>query len=116
MYATLEDVGKFMMLHRDRGMADGNRIASPETLARMAVQQPLTKNGYGLGFNVLKKDAEGRGVRIMHLGAWGTMCWLDFDLDLIVVLFTQMPLRQIRDFRERLIESVLKVFEQNNPS
>lgn len=112
LFATLEDVGRFMMLHRNGGIVLQHRIVSPESLGRMYRSQPETEHGYGLGFNVLKKDAEGRGTRIMHLGAAGTMAWLDFDLDLIVILFTQMPLRQIQEYRERTLRTVLNIFEE----
>ncbi|MBW1799262.1 MAG: beta-lactamase family protein [Deltaproteobacteria bacterium] len=116
LFATMEDVGKFMMLHRNGGLVNDYRIVSSENLSLMYESQPNTKHGYGLGFNVLKKDSDGRGARIRHLGASGTMCWFDFDLDLIAVFFTQMPQRQIRKFRERLMESVMTIFEEANQS
>lgn len=110
LYATLEDVGKFMLLHRNKGMVNDYRIVSSEILAMMYQPQPNTEHGYALGFNVLKRNSEDRGVRIMHLGASGTLCWLDFDLDLIVVLFTQMPQKQIQPFRIRLLNTIENIF------
>ena len=52
LISTLEDVGRFLLLHRNHGMVEGNRLVAPEVLRELYKPQPATgRNGYGLGFN-----------------------------------------------------------------
>lgn len=71
---------------------------------------PQIAPGY-LGFNVLKVNANGEGVRIRHTGASGTFAQLDFENDLIFVLLTQVPQAQTQPFRTGVLKAIADVFQ-----
>lgn len=112
LVSTLDDVGRMFMLHRNHGQANGKQIVKPETLAALYRRQPATgRTGYGLGFNVVKVNAKGEGIRIRHTGASGTFAQLDFENDLIVVLLTQVPQVQTEPFRAGVLKTMAEVFQ-----
>lgn len=111
LYSTLDGVARFLLLHRNRGMINGRRIVSASSLAEMYVPQPGTPGqGYGLGFNFLRKGPDGATRRIQHIGASGTLAWIDFDLDLVIVILTQVPQSQTQPFRRRVMEKIEEIF------
>lgn len=111
LISTLDDVGRFLMLHRNRGQVDGRQLVKPESLQELYQRQPATgRTSYGLGFNVLKVNAKGEGVRVRHTGASGTFAQLDFENDLIFVLLTQVPQTQTQPFRDGLLQAIAEVF------
>ena len=113
LFSTVDDVGRFLLLHRNRGVVDGKRLVAAESL------QPLYKPwrpkgaGYGLGFNILKTDPNGVGVHIRHIGGAGTLADLDFENDVIIVLFTQVSGAKIAPFREHVLKAIQSVFAPN---
>jgi CubicO group peptidase (beta-lactamase class C family) len=110
LIATLEDVGCFLQLHRNRGEVAGHRLIEAAALKELYKPQPATgRSGYGLGFNVLKRGADGHGVRIRHTGASGTLAELDFENDIGIVLLTQVPQTQTQRFREPLLREIYSV-------
>ena len=112
LISTLDDVGRLLLLHRNRGRVGDRQIVRPESLAQMYVSQPGSNgNGYGLGFNVLRKRADGTTSRVQHIGASGTLAWFDFDADLGVVLLTQVPTPQIQNWRNQVIRVIGEVFQ-----
>ena len=117
LISTLDDVGRFLLLHRNRGVADGKRLIASDSLEALYRPQPATgQDGYGLGFNVLKVGDNGVGVRVRHTGASGTLAQVDFENDLLIVLLTQIPQTQTQPFRERLIKAIYAVFQPQGPS
>jgi CubicO group peptidase (beta-lactamase class C family) len=111
LISTLDDVGRLLLLHRNRGQVDGKQLVKPESLQALYQRQPATgRTGYGLGFNVLKVNARGEGIRVRHTGASGTFAQLDFENDLIVVLLTQVPQTQTQPFRDGLLKAIGDVF------
>jgi CubicO group peptidase (beta-lactamase class C family) len=115
LVSTLDDVARLLMLHRNHGQAGGKQLVKPETLAALYERQPATgRTGYGLGFNVLKVNAKGEGVRIRHTGASGTFAQLDFENDLILVLLTQVPQVQTEPFRAGLLKTVGDIFQASD--
>ena len=112
LVATVDDVGRFLLLHRNRGLAGGGRrVVTAETLEALYRPQPATgREGYGLGFNVLRTDGRGVGDRLRHAGASGTLALIDFKRDLIVVVLTQVPTKQRLPFGRRLDEAIERVF------
>ena len=111
LVSTLDDVGRLLMLHRNHGQAGGKQLVQPETLALLYRRQPATgRTGYGLGFNVLKVNDQGQGLRIRHTGASGTFAQLDFEHDLLFVLLTQVPQTQTQPFRTGLLKVIGEIF------
>ncbi|HUV67942.1 MAG TPA: serine hydrolase domain-containing protein [Sedimentisphaerales bacterium] len=111
LYSTLDSVARFLLLHRNRGMVDGRSIVSASSLAEMYVPLAGTPGqGYGLGFNVLSKDPNGKARRIQHIGASGTLAWIDFDLDLMIVMLTQVPQNQTQRFKRSVMEKIEEIF------
>jgi CubicO group peptidase (beta-lactamase class C family) len=110
LVSTLDDVGRMLLLHRNRGQVDGKQIVPAEWLEKMYVPQPATgPNGYGLGFNVLRKRPDGTAQRVQHIGASGTLALLDFDADVIVVVFTQVGGGR-NQWRDQLVQTIGTVF------
>ena len=100
---TLDGVGRFLMLHRNRGNLDGRQIVSADALARMYVPHPASKGReYGLGFNVLRQRPDGTAGRVMHIGGSGTLVLIDLDQDLIIVVLTQVGSQDIQWRRQIL--------------
>jgi CubicO group peptidase (beta-lactamase class C family) len=109
--ATVDDVARFLLLHRNHGLVDGVRLVAPETLQALYRPQPATgREGYGFGFNILRTDASGVGDRVRHNGASGTMVLVDFKADLLVVVLTQVPTKQRLPFGNRLNQVVDSIF------
>jgi CubicO group peptidase (beta-lactamase class C family) len=111
LVSTLDDVGRFLMLHRNRGMVEGKRLISSKSLDALYRRQPATgRTGYGLGFNIMGANADGVGYRVRHTGASGTLALLDFKQDLLVVMLTQVPTKQTQPFSNRLMKAINSVF------
>lgn len=115
LVSTLDDVGRFMLLHRNRGKVGTRQIVSADALKELYVPQPATTGtGYGLGFNIVGKRADGTASRIRHTGASGTFAMLDFDQDLIVIILTQVDQNKILPWRNRLLQTIAKI-ENKSP-
>lgn len=111
LVATLDDVGRFLRLHRDRGVAVGTPLLQPASLRALYTRQPATnREGYGLGFNLLHAGADGIADRVQHAGASGTLALIDFQRDLFVVVLTQVPTKQRQPFGNRLNQAVSAIF------
>lgn len=115
LITTLDGVSRLFMLHRNRGKVDGQRIISEETLKKMYILQPGSEGsgmGYGLGFRILQKRPDGTANRIQHTGASGTIGIIDFDLDLIVIILTQVPQAQTNNWRRPLLQTTFNIFQE----
>jgi len=111
LVATIDDVARLLLLHRNRGLVDGVRLVAPESLQVLYRPQPATgRDRYGFGFNILRTDASGVGDRVRHNGASGTSVWIDFKVDLLVVVLTQVPTKQRLPFGNRLNQVVDSIF------
>ena len=111
LVATLDDVGRFLCLHRDRGMAAGTPLLQPASLRALYTRQPATnREGYGFGFNLLHAGADGVADRVQHTGASGTLALIDFQRDLLVVVLTQVPTKQRQPFGNRINQAVAAIF------
>jgi CubicO group peptidase (beta-lactamase class C family) len=105
LISTLDDVGRVLMLHRNRGVVDGKQLVAPESLRALYQRQPATgRPGYGLGCNTLRTDAIG------HIGASGTFIVIDFKEDLLVVMLTQVRTKQNQAFHDRVRKAIGSVF------
>jgi len=114
LIATVDDVGRFLLLHRNKGVVDGKRLVAAESLQALYKPWRATGAGYGLGFNILKTGPNGVGVRIRHTGGAGTFAQLDFENDVIIVLFTQVSGARIAPFREQVLKAIVSVFAPND--
>ena len=115
LITDLDGVARLFMLHRNKGKVDGRRVVSEAVLQKMYEGQPGTEKsgaGYGLGFRILQKRSDGTSSRIQHTGASGTIGMIDFDLDLIVIILTQVPQAQTNKWRQPLLKSIYAVFEK----
>ena len=111
LISTLDDVGRVLMLHRNRGVVDGKQLVAPESLRALYQRQPATGcPGYGLGCNTLRTDANGVADAIGHIGASGTFIVIDFKEDLLVVMLTQVATKQNQAFQDRVRKAVGSVF------
>ncbi len=110
LVSTLDDIARFLLLHRNEGKVDGLEIVSKSALEKQYVPHPASKGtGYGLGFNILAKRADGTASRVQHTGASGTLGIIDFDQDLILIVLTQVDQKKIGGWRSKLINTVVEV-------
>ncbi|MES2692590.1 MAG: serine hydrolase domain-containing protein [Verrucomicrobiota bacterium] len=113
LISRLDDIGAFLALHANRGMAGGKRLVKAESLERMYRPHPPKATeaadgggaGYGLGWNVM---APGGAAR--HLGASGTMVWIDLRKGHAGVLLTQVKWGAAKPIIPRLMREVQTVF------
>jgi CubicO group peptidase (beta-lactamase class C family) len=111
LVSTLDNVGRFMLLHRNRGQIGQRQLLSAKSLDEMYHPQPATTGtGYGLGFNIMERHADGTPARVRHTGASGTLAMMDFDRDLIVIVLSQVPQAQTLRWRQQLMRTVMEVF------
>ncbi len=114
LVSTLDDVGRLLLLHRNRGRFGEEQFIPAEMLRKMYVPQPGTPGtGYGLGFNIMDRRADGTAVRIRHTGASGTLGVIDFEKDLIIIVLTQVPQQQTLRWRNGLLQTINEVFTKN---
>lgn len=107
LISSLDDIARLMLLHRNQGKVGAVQVVSADSLKQMIVPQPSTgPKGYGLGFNILAKRADGTTSRVQHTGASGTLALIDFDCDLIVIVLTQVDQRKIGGWRGKLLQSI----------
>lgn len=112
LITNLDGVARLLLLHRNQGLVNGKRVISKEPLRQMYVDQPGSNGvGYGFGFRFLKKRPDGTGIRIQHTGGSGTIGMIDFDLDLVVIILTQVPQAQTNKWRTPLLKTIFTVFE-----
>ncbi len=112
--SRLDDMAAFLALHLNRGMVGERRIVKTESLARMYRPHPPRATeaaegggvGYGLGWNVM----EAGGGRVRHLGASGTLAWLDLKRQNAGVLLTQVKWGNAKQLIPRLMKEVQEIF------
>jgi CubicO group peptidase (beta-lactamase class C family) len=111
--SRLDDMAAFVALHLNRGMAGDQRLIKAESLDRMYRPHPPRATeaaeggglGYGLGWNIT-----GPGGAVRHLGASGTMAWVDLRNQHAGVLLTQVKWGPTRAMIPRLMKEVQGVF------
>jgi CubicO group peptidase (beta-lactamase class C family) len=111
--SRLDDLAAFLALHANRGMVGERRLVSAESLARMYRPHPPRAReaaegggaGYGLGWNVVAPGGVAR-----HLGATGTMAWLDLKAGHAGMLLTQVKWGAAKPLVARLMKEVQAIF------
>lgn len=107
-FSTLDDIGRFLLFHLNRGMVNGKRLVSAESLERMyAIPEQLPDPAYGLCW-ALGPNGPGQA---WHLGGSGTLVWLDFDRDMAGVFFSQTAWVGNRPFQRKLMQTLRSMFE-----
>lgn len=110
LVAGSDDVSRLLLLHRNRGRHGDRQLIPGDRLRDMYDPRPATPgSGYGLGFNIMQRRADGSPSRIRHTGASGTLGVIDFDRDLIIILLTQVPQTQTRGWRSRLLRTITDI-------
>jgi arylsulfatase A-like enzyme/CubicO group peptidase (beta-lactamase class C family) len=110
MVSTLDDIARFLLLHRNEGKVGQLEIVSKAALQKQYEAHPASKGtGYGLGFNILATRGDGTASRVQHTGASGTLGLIDFDRDLIVIVLTQVDQSKIGGWRSKLLKTIAEV-------
>jgi CubicO group peptidase (beta-lactamase class C family) len=106
LFSTLDDIGRFLLFHLNRGVVDGESLIRAESLEQMyVIPSDPPEPAYGLGW------ALGQGVgQIRHLGGSGTFVWVDFQQELAGVLFTQTRWKSNRVFQQRFMDMIQALF------
>lgn len=95
--ADAHGVARLFQLHLGLGTLDGSELLRPETVREMQTLQPGA-HAYGLGLNLSWMPTDGTKPLIRHGGAFGTMAWADYELDLVGVILTQTPWGQASEW------------------
>jgi CubicO group peptidase (beta-lactamase class C family) len=111
--SRLDDMAAFVGLHLNRGKVGGKQLIKAESLARMYRPHPPRATeaadgggvGYGLGWNVIAADG-----LVRHLGASGTLMWLDLRRQHAGVLLTQVKWGPTRAIIPRLMKEMQAIF------
>jgi CubicO group peptidase (beta-lactamase class C family) len=108
LFSTLDDIGRFLLFHLNRGVVNGKRLVSTEALTRMyRVPNELPEQAYGLGLNIDKNRN-----RVWHIGGSGTMVWIDFEREIAGVLLTQTAWRGNNKFQRKFNEIIRSIFNE----
>ena len=114
LISNLDNVGRLLLLHRNKGRLGEQQFLPSEMLAKMYEPMPATPGtGYGLGFNIMKRGNDGTAEQIRHTGASGTLGVIDFEKDLIIIVLTQVPQQQTLRWRSRLMQTINQVFSKD---
>ena len=111
--SQLDDMAAFVALHLNRGKVGDKQLIKAESHSRMYRPHPPRATeaadggglGYGLGWNVM-----GAGGLVRHLGASGTLAWVDLRRQHAGVLLTQVKWGPTRALIPRLMKDVQSVF------
>ena len=111
--SRLDDLAAFLALHLNRGRVGGERLMKEESLSRMYRPHPPRATeaaeggglGYGLGWNVM-----GPGGFVRHLGASGTLVWVDLRRQHAGALLTQVKWGPTRAIIPPLMKEVQGIF------
>jgi CubicO group peptidase (beta-lactamase class C family) len=109
LFSTLDDMGRFLLFHLNRGKVDDRQLVSAEALDRM-VSSPEGLPGPAYGFG-LALGTRGPG-QARHSGGRGTFIWFDFEKDLAGVLLTQVRWGGNRAFNQGFVETIRSTFEE----
>jgi CubicO group peptidase (beta-lactamase class C family) len=112
--STLDDCARFLQAHLEGGRLGGEFMLSEASVHDMqsshteGVEGLNRGKGYGLGWSI-DRISPVRALSISHGGALGTLLWIDLDLQLIGVFFTQMqpPTASVHELT-RLIQDTVR--------
>ena len=113
--STPSDLAAFLMLHRNRGEVDGARFVPEAALRRMAERKrPWPRYGMGFQLGPGVPELGGHTAWIRHSGSSGTVCWLDFEHDVVGVILTQTERSRGRAMpeEEKLIPKAAPTFPE----
>ena len=120
LFSTAEDMGRFFLLHNQRGVIDGRRLVSEAALARLyslpaalADQSaPAVSYGrsqeegpYGLGWNLAPDRSW-----VRHLGAIGSLGWVDLRVPCAGVFLSGTPWDGDKRLADEVIEQTRSTF------
>jgi CubicO group peptidase (beta-lactamase class C family) len=95
LFGSANDLAKLVQLYLWQGRYGGQQLIKPETIAEYTACQFCPDNRRALGFdkpdpkNLALNAARGASPRSYgHTGFTGTYFWVEPDLDLFVILFT----------------------------
>jgi CubicO group peptidase (beta-lactamase class C family) len=91
MISTLDDLRRFMGLHRDLGQVDGQTIIPAESITAM-YRRERPGSFYGLGFTLGENGSDGLPTWISHTGSSGTYAWLDRKRSVVGIIVTQQAI------------------------
>ena len=108
VYTTLDDIGVLLQLHLNRGKHKGRQLVKPETLAKLYQPQPGTKGRYGLAFQLMHSEINGRSTLNGHAGYSGPYAWFDFKRNLCGVLLMQSNTTGRGKHHQRVIDEIYR--------
>jgi CubicO group peptidase (beta-lactamase class C family) len=105
--STAADVMNFLSMILNKGLFEGKRILSEESIAEMQKAQftdkpvkstPEGTEGlhHGLGAWLQEEDASGNGLTVSGIGTFGTFPYIDNCRKYAAVLFVQKPVKEAK--------------------
>lgn len=126
LFSTAGDLARFAQMVLNRGILDGTRIISEETVERFTRRAGVPNSTRAIGWDT--KSAEGSSAGDLfsptsfgHTGFTGTSLWIDPERRLFVILLTNrvLPTRDnqlIREARPAVADAVVRGLELHNDS
>ncbi len=105
LVSDLESTARLFSLHKNLGVANGQRLISEARIREMHKPQPSAPN-YGLGLNLSWLPDDGTAAIVNHGGAFGTMGWADLETGIVGALFIQTRPRQIPRWTELIYDAL----------
>ena len=125
LYSTAKDMAAFLLMHQNGGIFGSKRILSAEAVAEMQKHQigvaelgrvpRIEMRSYGLGWIREKLNAQGAALLVSHMGAYGTIAWVDKQRDLIGILLTPMSVGEFQEFHQKIRARVGEYFPVVSP-
>jgi CubicO group peptidase (beta-lactamase class C family) len=118
---SVDDCARFLQAHLEGGRLGGAFMLSEASVREMqsdytgGVDGFNRGKGYGLGWSI-DRISPVQALTISHGGALGTQLWIDLDLQLVGVFFTQMqpPSASVRELT-RLIQDTVRALISEPP-
>jgi CubicO group peptidase (beta-lactamase class C family) len=116
VFSTLDDVGRVMLVHRNRGFHDGRQLVRAETLRQLYEAQPGTGGRYGLAFQLMESAVNGHSRIVYHPGYSGPVAWIDFERDVVGILLMQSNTIDRGKHHQRIIDRIHAHVPVDRPS
>ncbi len=108
--STAPDLLIWMVMLRNRGMHDGERVLRKKSHDRMFRPHDVGSAAMG-GLFVRASNEDGKPTRFGHTGSSGTNLWIDFESDTIGIMLTQTKGTDIKEFRIELEQRITAALE-----
>lgn len=119
--STLQDYANLLQMHLNRGVFNGKRVLSAESIAEMQRDQtrgvPIVstpqpdQRRYGLGEWRDLVDSKGKAIQLSCQGAFGFSPWIDVQRNLVGVFLVRNRLRNVFGTVDQVQKTVREIID-----